>query len=226
MRITITNPGFTSIELVMAVALSVVLMTGVYGFFTASNQSYSTGVSAQNLQGGVNTALSKIIEGETESGTVYRLSTAVTYTVACTSNCAPNPVVSYTCGGNQQNSPCNTNNPFGELYFCQDDLTQNNPAGYCNYNDATARWYYLNSAGTAVIYHHPKTGGGTIEETLYTAPTGSTLTLRFSGAAVNNSSHVVEIDIALTQILAANITNKKLAVSGAASTFVLLRGHT
>ena len=65
----------------MAVAFSVLLMTGVYGFYNASSQTYSSGISGQNLQDGANIVISKIIEGETESGVVYRLSTAVSYMI-------------------------------------------------------------------------------------------------------------------------------------------------
>ena len=77
---------------------------------------------------------------------------------------------------------------------------------HCNYADNTVRWYYLNSAGTAVIYHHPTSGGGTVDENIYTAPAGSTLTLRFSPAQQNNPApppatltlpNVIEIDVAL-----------------------------
>ena len=62
------------VEMLMAVAFSVLLMTGVYGFYTVASQSYSSGISGQTLQDGANIVLSKIIEGETESGVVYRLS--------------------------------------------------------------------------------------------------------------------------------------------------------
>jgi hypothetical protein len=79
------------------------------------------------------------------------------------------------------------------------------------------------------MYHHPAAGGGTIEENIYTAPAASTLTLRFSPAEVGSplapSSNVVEIDVALIKNLSVNITNKRLATSGTASTFVLLRNH-
>jgi hypothetical protein len=216
MRTTMNNKGFNLVELMMAVAFSVLLLTGVYSFYTVSSQSYSSGITGQTLQDGTDIVLSKIIEGEIESGVVYRLATSVSYMIP---NGATNYL--YTCGGSPQAAPCNANDTSGELYYCQDSP--------CTATDSTARWYYLNSTGTSVMYHHPKTGGGTVEETVYAAPTGSTLTLRFSPAQVGSplapSANVVEIDVALTKNLPANVTNARLATSGTASTFVLLRDH-
>ena len=217
MCITMNNKAFSLVELLLAVGFSVLLMTGVFSFYNASSQVYSSGISGQNLQDGADIVLSKISEGEIESGVVYRLSTAVSYMI-------PNGTANYlySCGGTAQVAPCNTSNTSGELYFCQDS-----PCGGAS--DATARWYYLNSTGTAVIYHHPAVGGGTTEQTIYTAPAQSTLTLRFSPAQVGSplapSTKAVEIDVALNATLSAAITNKRLAVSGASSTFILLRGH-
>jgi hypothetical protein len=216
MRTTMNNKGFNLVELMMAVAFSVLLLTGVYSFYTVSSQSYSSGITGQTLQDGTDIVLSKIIEGEIESGVVYRLATGVSYMI-------PNGSTGYlyTCGGSTQTAPCNANDTSGELYYCQDSP--------CTATDSTARWYYLNSTGTSVIYHHPATGGGTVEETIYTAPAASTLTLRFSPAQVGSplapSANVVEIDVALTKNLPANVTNARLATSGTASTFVLLRDH-
>jgi len=207
------NQAFSLVELMMAVAFSVLLMAGVFGFYNAASQTYSSGVYGQTLQDGTNIVLSKIIEGKTESNAVYRLATSISYMIP---NGSSNQL--YSCGGSPQSSPCNASNVAGELYYCQDS-----PCG--GSSDSTARWYYLNSAGTAVIYHHPVGSGGTIEENIYTAPAGSTLTLRFSPAAVSTPLNVVEIDVALTKNLSVNITNKRLATTGAASTFVLLRDH-
>jgi len=212
-RAQIDRHAFTLVEMVMAVAFSVLLLTAVYGFYNVSSQSFFSGVSGQTLQDGANIVLSKITEGETESGTVYRLSTGTSYMIP---NGSSNEL--YSCGGSPQASPCNANNSFSEVYYCQD-----NP---CNgANDLTARWYYLNSDGSSVIYHHPAPGSGTVDENIYTAPSGSTLTLRFSPAAVSTPLNVIEIDVALITNLASNITNQRLATTGAASTFVLLRNH-
>ena len=220
MRTRINNNAFTLVELLMAVGFTVLLMTGVFSFYNASNQIYSSGISGQILQNGANILLSKIIEGGMEAGVVHRLSTAEAYAVACTSNCTPNPIVSYSCGGAPQGTPCNVNNPYSELYFCEDDPSTHP----CGPTDTTARWYYLNSTGTSVLYHYP---GGGADEKIYTAPEGSTLSLRFSPYVVtipnptpppptlNVITQDVEIDVALT----------KNSSSGAASTFVFMRNH-
>jgi hypothetical protein len=205
------------------VACTVLLMTGVYGFFNSAKQSYSSGLSGANLQDGANLVISKIVEGESESGVVYRLSTAMSYMV-------PSGIANYmyTCGGIPQTAPCNVNWPFGELYYCQDSP--------CTSGDAT-RWYYLNSNGTAVMYHHPKTGGGFIDETLYQIPSGSntSMSLRFSYPAFGNpavtSSTVVQIDVGIRQNLSAptavaNTRSSTTSGSGAATTLILLRNHT
>ncbi len=193
------NKAFSLVELMMAVAFSVLLMIGVYGFYSVSSQSYSSGVSGQTLQDGANIVLSKIIEGGTEpGGTVYRLATSASY---------------YIPNGNPN-----------VLYYCQD-----NP---CSPADPTARWYTLDSTYTKVLYYH-HTSNSLGYDVIYSAPAGSSFfnsatnskTLRFLPAAVGTPLNVVEIDVALTQNLSAGITNKRLAVSGAASTFVLLRNH-
>jgi len=204
--------AFSLMEMMIGLAFTVLLMTGVYGFYTTSAQVYSSGVSGQYLQDGANIVIKKIMEGETESGVIYRLDTAVSYMIP---NGAANFL--YTCGGGTQVAPCNANNVSGELYYCQDSP--------CTSGDATARWYYLNNKGTSVIYHHPKSGGGTIEENIYTAPTGSTLSLRFSPANVVAPLNVIEIDVDLSKNLAAGVTNQRLAASGDTSTFILLRNH-
>jgi len=196
----------------------VLLLTGVYGFYNASSQSYSSGITGQTLQDGANIVLSKISEGETEAGTVYRLSTAVSYMI-------PNGTSSelYSCGGAPQAAPCNTHDPFSEVYYCE--LT--NPTVPCSALNTTARWYYLNSTGTSVIYHHTASLGGTIEENIYTAPEGTTMTLRFSPAQSGGMTlpNVLEMDVALMKNVSGSITNNRLMASGAASTFVLLRSH-
>ena len=158
--------------------------------------------------------ISKIIEGETESNVVYRLSTAVSYMI-------PNGTTGflYTCGAALQTAPCNTSNTSGEIYFCQDTP--------CTAADSTARWYYLTSAGTSIKYHYP---GGATDQAIYTAPKGSIMELRFLPAAVGASANVVEIDVALrlnlsTPNVIKNSRTSSTSGSGASSTFVLLRNH-
>jgi len=66
MRKPFNHKAFSLVELIMAVAFSVLLLAGVYGFYDSSAQVYSSGVTAQNLQDGADMVLSKIIEGKTE----------------------------------------------------------------------------------------------------------------------------------------------------------------
>ncbi|MBF0490682.1 MAG: hypothetical protein HQL15_08750 [Candidatus Omnitrophica bacterium] len=85
--------------------------------------------------------------------------------------------------------------------------------------DNIERWYQLDNTSTQLIYHHP-TALGTMDEVIYTAPTGSTLTLRFWIPSVANySSAVIGVDVALTQTVLGR------AVSGAATTLINLRNH-
>ena len=215
--------AFSLVELLMAVAFSALLMTGVFSFYNTASQIYSTGISGQALQDGANIVLSKIIAGSSEAGIVYRLPTSQTYTIA-SGLVTANTNSLYSCGGTAQSTPCNTSNPFSELYFCQDNPVQSIPSTNCNYTDPTARWYYLNSTGTSVIYHHFTNSGKPIEEKIYTAPKGSSVTLRFSPATIN-AFFDVEIDVAVLPNLSPGISNKRITTSGAASTFVLLRNH-
>ena len=216
------NKAFTLVEIMMAVTFTTFLMIGIYSFYNAASQTYSSGMSSQTFQDGANIVISKIIEGEMESGTIYRLSTSNTYTIADGSATAFSNS-KYKCTGGPQTAPCNALNTASELYFCQDDPFNNTPSSNCNFNDNTARWYYLNSSGTSVIYHHPS-GAGTVEEKIYTAPQGSTLSLRFS-PATTNPSFDVEIDVAVTQNLSQGENNNRV-ISGAASTVLLLRNHS
>ena len=57
MRPKINNKAFTLVEMMIAVAFSVLLLTGVYGFYDVSSQSYNSGISGQTLQDGANTII-------------------------------------------------------------------------------------------------------------------------------------------------------------------------
>lgn len=85
--------------------------------------------------------------------------------------------------------------------------------------DGLERWWKLDNTSTQLIFHHP-TSAGTMDEVVYTAPKGSTITLRFTVPSVANyAAAVVAIDAILSQ------TVKGRNVSGAASTIVNLRNH-
>jgi hypothetical protein len=199
----------TLTEMLIAISFTVFLMMGVYGFYDVASQSYNSGISGQTLQDGANLMLNKITRGDLESGTIYRLDTGESYLI-------PNGTATalYTCGGAAQAASCNAIWLSSELYYCQDSP--------CTPSDPTARWYYLNSAGTAIKYHYPGEANN-LDITLYTAPTGTSMALRFSTATA--SANVVRIDAALTKNLFVGETNLRLAPSGSVTTFVLLRNH-
>lgn len=86
--------------------------------------------------------------------------------------------------------------------------------------DGVERWFRLDNSSTNLIYHHP-TASGTIDETIYSAPTGTTITLRFSTPlGAQYTGVVVGIDAALAK----NVSGS--AVSGSASTYVNIRNHS
>lgn len=113
------------------------------------------------------------------------------------------------------------------LYFCQDN-SLTNP---CSPSDTTARWYALDPSRTSLRYYHP-TANFIGYDVIYTAPTGTTLTLRFAPPPlpkppeVGNQAVEVEISVVLTQNVSAETTNNKVAASGTAITNVLLRNHS
>jgi len=89
--------------------------------------------------------------------------------------------------------------------------------------DGIERWFRLGNTSTSVIYHHP-TAAGTTDETIYTAPSGATITLRFSiPVGPQYSGVVVGIDVAILQNK--NISGAIKTVSSSASTYVNIRNH-
>lgn len=86
--------------------------------------------------------------------------------------------------------------------------------------DSTERWFRLNNSSTSLIYHHPTTSGN-VDETIYTAPIGVTITLRFSiPSGAQYTGVVVGIDVALTNTISGR------TVSSSASTYVNIRNHS
>ena len=86
--------------------------------------------------------------------------------------------------------------------------------------DSIERWFRLDSPSRSVIYHHP-TALGIVDETIYTAPAGTVITLRFSiPAGPQYEGVVVGIDAALT------CSAFGRTVSGSASTYVNIRNHS
>ena len=209
MRKLLNKNAFTMIEMMMAVGFSVLLLTGVYGFYNAASQSYSSGISSQILQDGANIVISKIMEGQWEAQTsaVYRVSTSAAYYIP--------------------------NNLSNILYFCQDNPLEDP----CTPTERSVRSYTVDASNQHVLYYHP-TSNPLGYDIIYTAPAGSTLNVRFSPAQQPNPTpppayttipNVIEIDVALLQNLSSTgATNKRTSTtsgSGAATTFVLLRNH-
>jgi hypothetical protein len=197
------SQAFTLIELMMAVAFSVILMTGVYSFYNTAQQVYSGGITGQTLQTGVNVIISKIIEGGTEpGGSVFRLATAYSFYIP---NGNANTI--YFC----QDSPCSAADATARWYTLDPTNTE------VLYHHPTS-----NPLGYDIIYAAP-TGSS-----FFNSATNSK-TLRFSPAQFGNppqpSSNVVEIDVALIENSTPGGTNNRLA-NGNASTYVLLRNHT
>ena len=73
--------GFTFLELVIAVSLSVMLTGVTLAALTSSRQICTTVSADQDLQQTANVIMNKIIKGSSESGVTYRLSEAKSYTI-------------------------------------------------------------------------------------------------------------------------------------------------
>ena len=173
--------GYTLVEIIVSTAITIILITILYNFYTVANLIYSTGLSTQALEDGANTVLIKMIEGKSEPTGMFRLAEGVSYTIP--------------------------------------SINRINFVG----TDGVTRSYRLNNSATALIYNHLTIAGAT-DETIYTAPVGATIILRFSVPnVVNNATAVVNIDVALTQP-ARNSAGSRL-LSGSASTIVNLRNH-
>ena len=89
MCIKMNKRAFTLIEVLIATAFSVVLILVVVTFYSVTRKVYSSGLSMQLLEDGANIVLSKIIEGKTEPGGVFRLAQAVSYCFGPGTNCTP-----------------------------------------------------------------------------------------------------------------------------------------
>jgi prepilin-type N-terminal cleavage/methylation domain-containing protein len=83
--------------------------------------------------------------------------------------------------------------------------------------DGIERRYFI--TGSSLFYRHPTTAG-TVDEVLYTAPAGTSLTLRFWTLSGSNYTNItVGIDVGLSKTI-----NGK-AVVGSATTMINIRNH-
>ena len=71
----------TLVELLITSVLVIILISSALGAFMLVKQIYSTSIAQANLQRDANIIMRKIIKGERESGGIFRLSEAVTYSI-------------------------------------------------------------------------------------------------------------------------------------------------
>ena len=85
--------------------------------------------------------------------------------------------------------------------------------------DGTERRYFLNNAGNQILYRHP-TASGTQDQVMYTAPTGTTLTLRFWPLAGSTYANItIGIDVRLSR----SVNGR--TVTGSVTTLINIRNH-
>ena len=196
MNTPIKNRAFTLVELLIAMAFTVVLMLGVANFYNFTKNTYNTILTQQPLQDGTNIVLSRIINGAAEpGGVVFRLSQAEHYCIGT-------------------GAWCGTGNSSAELHFKNPNV------------DAYERWYKVDNASRSLVYHHPTAANPTgADETIYTAPSGATLTLFFwpptiaNPIEVNQPTQSVHAKVTLTQSISGR------TVAGSTSTLIVLRNH-
>ena len=71
----------TLVELLITSVLVVILMSSALGAFILVKQVFVRDIAAANFQRGANVIMGKIIKGEPESGVIFRLSEAVSYSI-------------------------------------------------------------------------------------------------------------------------------------------------
>ncbi len=75
------NKAFTVSELIITTMCTVILVSIVFNFYSIANVAYTSGLTTQALQDGANVILSKIMDGKSEPGGVFRLSEGVSYSI-------------------------------------------------------------------------------------------------------------------------------------------------
>ena len=98
-----------------------------------------------------------------------------------------------------------------------------NVSGELNFQgtDGVNRSFYINTAGTSILYHDPGVGGA--DEVIYTAPPGMALVLQFWPGSLEGAVYSgvdVGINVGLIQSI------KGQTVSGSLQTFVNIRNHS
>ena len=160
----VDKKGHTLIELLFASVIIVLLIASVLGCQIFADRIYQTNIIRENLQRDACIVMNKIINGGHETSNpdagIVRLNEAMTYSF--TKHIPP-------LGSEVLASPYF--NPF--IYF---NILSNIPSD--SSKNPYARWFCLNNTNTSIIYHHP-TNAGAVDEVIYTAPAGATITLEF-----------------------------------------------
>lgn len=73
--------AYTLVEIMVSLTLALIVIIGMFNFYNVTRQVYSSSISRQTLEQGANLVLSKMIEGGTEPGGVYRLMQGVSYCI-------------------------------------------------------------------------------------------------------------------------------------------------
>ncbi len=181
--------GFTLVEMLVTTAITIILLIGLFNFYYVSKVVYTSGITRQALQNASGVVLSKIIQGGKEQP-----SGGVYRLAQGTRYCIGTGA---SCGGAVSTA---------ELHYWGPDNIE--------------RWYRLGGANTSLIYHHPIAGNAAgADETIYTAPSGATLTLLFWIPSGNYPAANAGASVTLTQIVYGK------TFTGSSTTVVNLRNH-
>ena len=79
MRPNLNRRGFTLTEVLIALTISVLLITAVLGAYITSSEFLFSNVAGRNVQSDANLLMNKIIKGRREPTGIFRLSEAASY---------------------------------------------------------------------------------------------------------------------------------------------------
>ena len=214
----------TLTELLIASTLVILLIASVLGSFVFANSIYKTSVIRENLQRNAFVAMGKIIKGGYETSNpstgVIRLAEAKF------------------CGFTLHYPPAlgeTVTIPNSTIYFST--LADPEPS-----TNPYHRWFILDSTKTSIIYHHP-TSSVPMDEVIYAAPAGATITLNFwtpsfpsayytsyyDKTAPGNMFYGMDLSvydnicIGIDVVISQNVRGKN--ITGCASTLVNVRNH-
>ena len=162
--------AFTLVEILMATAITLILVVGMFNYYYVSKTAYITGLSKQMLADGANLVLSKISEGGIESGGgVYRLAQGVSY-----------------CIGSGTSPSCGVVSTSELHFWCTDGIERWYRLG--------------SGSASLIYHHPTTGNPSGADETVYTTPTGSTFsTLLFCIPTGNYPAANVGVSVTLAQ---------------------------